>query len=407
MGPLAGTRVLDLSRILAGPTATQTLADLGADVIKVERPRSGDDTRRWAPPFVRASDGRDSTETTYFACANRGKRSIAIDLARPEGAELIRRLARTSDVLVENYKVGDLARHGLDHATLSVAAPRLVYCSITGFGQTGPYAARPGYDPVAQAMGGLMSVTGPAEGDPGAGPQRVGVAVTDLTTGIYAVVAILAALLHRVQSGRGQYIDLALFDVQVASLANVAQAYLSAGESGRRHGTAHPSVVPSQVFRCSEGSVMLVAGNDAQFRALCGVLGRPDLAQDPRFADNAGRRRHSHILLPAIAGIVATRSAAAWTEQLCAAGVPCGPVNDMAAVFADPQVQARDMRISLRHPTVGTLEMAGSPLRFSATPVEYRRPPPVLGEHTDAVLRDELGLDAVDIARLRTEGVVG
>jgi crotonobetainyl-CoA:carnitine CoA-transferase CaiB-like acyl-CoA transferase len=401
MGPLQGIRVLDLTRILAGPSATQVLADLGAEVIKVERPGTGDDTRQWAPPFVQDRAGRDTGETAYYACANRGKKSIAVDLAHPEGQGVVRRLAECSDVLLENFKVGTLAQYGLDYASLKAVNSRLVYGSITGYGQTGPYAARAGYDPVAQAMGGLMSVTGVADGEPGGGPLRVGVAMTDVMTGLQAVVGVLSALIHRQVSGVGQYLDIALLDVQLASMANVAQAYLSAGIVGRRHGTGHPSVVPSQAFHCREGGIMLVAGNDSQFRALCRVVGRPEWADDPRFADNASRRRHREALLGALADIFLQDTAQAWTDRCSAAGIPCGPINDMAQAFADPHVKARGMRIELDHPTAGTLSMVANPLRFSETRVEYRLPPPLLGEHTTQVLSETLGLGPAEIARLR------
>lgn len=401
MGPLQGIRVLDLTRILAGPSATQVMADLGADVVKVERPGMGDDTRQWAPPYIKDERGAETSETAYYACANRGKMSIAVDLAHSEGQGVVRRLAERSDVLVENFKVGALKQYGLHYDALRGLNPRLVYCSITGYGQTGPYASRAGYDPVAQAMGGLMSVTGLADGEPGGGPLRVGVAVTDVMTGLQAVVAVLSALIHRQTSGVGQYIDIALLDVQLSSMANVAQAYLSAGIVGRRHGTGHPSVVPSQAFHCREGGIMLVAGNESQFKSLCRVVGRPDWATDPRFADNGSRREHRDELLPALAEIFLGDTAQAWTDKCSAAGIPCGPINDIAQAFDDPHIRARGMRIELDHPTAGALSMVGSPLRFGETPVEYRLPPPLLGQHTDHVLRDILGLAADEIARLR------
>jgi len=405
-GPLKGIRVLDLSRVLAGPMATQTLADLGAEVIKVERPGLGDDTRGWGPPFLKDREGRETGDSTYFACCNRGKKSVTLDLSRPEGQDIVRRLSAISDVLVENYKVGDLARRGLDFAALHPLNPRLVYCSITGFGQSGPYSARAGYDPVVQAMGGLMSVTGERDCVPGAGPQRVGVAVTDTMTSVYAVSAILAALLHRERTGEGQHIDLALLDVQVASMINIAQAYLSAGIVAQRSGNAHPSVVPSQVFDCADGKVMLAAGNDGQFAKLCGALGRPELAQDPRFATNDSRVRNRDLVTSTVQQLLGGETVAHWTELLAKAGVPCGPLNDIAAVFADPQVRHRNLRVEVEHPQVGMLPLVANPVRLSATPVEYGLPPPQVGEHTEAVLAELLGIEGAAIDTLRRAGVI-
>ncbi len=352
-GPLKGIRVLDLSRVLAGPMATQTLGDLGAEVIKVERPGTGDDTRGWGPPFLERADGGQASDSTYFACCNRGKKSITVDLSKAQGQAIVRRLSQQCDVLVENYKVGDLQRYGLDYASLRAVNSRLVYCSITGYGQSGPYSARAGYDPIAQAMGGLMSVTGERDGVPGGGPQRVGVAVTDMMTAIYAVGGILAALLHRSHSGEGQYIDLALLDVQVAAMINIAQAYLSAGIVACRNGNAHPSVVPSQVFDCADGQLMLAAGNDGQFAKLCEVAGRPELARDPRFATNEGRVRNRELVIATLEKVMRGRPVAYWTEKLAAAGVPCGPINDISAVFADAQVRHRGMRVEMQHPLAG------------------------------------------------------
>ncbi len=404
-GPLNGVRVLDLSRVLAGPMATQTLADLGAEVIKVERPGTGDDTRRWGPPFLEQSGG-PAADSTYFACCNRGKKSITVDLSRGEGQAIVRRLSQKCDVLVENYKVGDLQRYGLDFGSLHAINSRLVYCSITGYGQSGPYSARAGYDPIAQAMGGLMSVTGERDGAPGGGPQRAGVAVTDMMTAIYAVGGILAALVHRSQGGQGQHIDLALLDVQVASMINIAQAYLSAGIVARRNGNAHPSVVPSQVFDCADGQVMLAAGNDGQFVKLCEAAGRPELARDTRFATNEGRVRNRASVIATLQEVMRDKPVAYWTERLAAVGVPCGPINDIAAVFADGQVQHRGMRVEMQHPLAGTLAVVGSPLRLSETPVEYRRPPPLLGQHTDEVLTGVLGMERSEIEGLRRDSVV-
>jgi crotonobetainyl-CoA:carnitine CoA-transferase CaiB-like acyl-CoA transferase len=385
--------------------ATQTLADLGAEVIKVERPGTGDDTRGWGPPFLN-QDGGERSDSTYFACCNRGKKSVTVDLARAEGQAIVRLLSRQCDVLVENYKVGDLRRYGLDYASLRAFNPRLVYCSITGYGQSGPYSGRAGYDPIAQAMGGLMSVTGERDGVPGGGPQRVGVAVTDMLTAIYAVGGILAALHHRSHSGEGQYIDLALLDVQVAAMINIAQAYLSAGIVAVRNGNAHPSVVPSQVFECADGRLMLAAGNDGQFAKLCDALEQPLLARDARFATNEGRVRNRDLVIAALERVLRDKPVSYWTEKLAAAGVPCGPINDISAVFADPQVRHRGMRVEMRHPVAGALALVGSPLRLSQTPVEYRLPPPLLGEHTDEVLAGLLSMDRADIERLRREAVI-
>jgi crotonobetainyl-CoA:carnitine CoA-transferase CaiB-like acyl-CoA transferase len=384
--------------------ATQTLADLGAEVIKVERPGTGDDTRGWGPPFL--NQGGQKSDSTYFACCNRGKKSITVDLSRAEGQAIVRLLSRQCDVLVENYKVGDLQRYGLDYASLRAFDPRLVYCSITGYGQSGPYSGRAGYDPIAQAMGGLMSVTGERDGVPGGGPQRVGVAVTDMLTAIYAVGGILAALHHRSHSGEGQHIDLALLDVQVAAMINIAQAYLSAGIVAVRNGNAHPSVVPSQVFECADGRLMLAAGNDGQFAKLCDALDQPQLARDARFATNEGRVRNRDLVIAALERVLRDKPVSYWTEKLAAAGVPSGPINDISAVFADPQVRHRGMRVEMQHPLAGALALVGSPLRLSQTPVEYRLPPPLLGEHTDEVLAGLLSMDSADIERLRREMVI-
>ena len=405
-GPLEGIRVLDLSRVLAGPMAAQTLADLGAEVIKVERPGRGDDTRAWGPPFLTDRGGRQTSDSTYFACCNRGKKSVTVDLSAPQGQSIVRRLSELCDVLIENYKVGDLARYGLDFAGLRGVNPRLVYCSISGYGQSGPYSARAGYDPVVQAMGGLMSVTGERDGFPGAGPQRVGVAVTDLMTAAHAVSAILAALWHRERSGEGQHVDLALLDVQVASMINIAQAFLSAGVIAERNGNAHPNVVPSQVFDCADGKLMLAAGNDGQFAKLCEVTGRPELAHDPRFATNAARVRNRVRVTAMLQELLGRNTVAYWTDTLAKGGVPCGPINDIASVFADPQVQHRGMRVEIEHPLVGALPLVASPLRLSRTPVEHRVPPPLLGQHSEEVLSGLLRMDASTIASLRSAGVI-
>jgi crotonobetainyl-CoA:carnitine CoA-transferase CaiB-like acyl-CoA transferase len=413
--PLTGVRVLDLSRVLAGPWCTQTLADLGADVIKVERPpgkgtSGGDDTRGWGPPFLKDSEGHDTAEAAYYLGANRNKRSITVDIAHPEGQVLIRRMALESDVFVENYKVGDMARYRLDAASLHALNPRLVYCSITGFGQTGPYRERAGYDYAVQGMGGLMSVTGPsraeiADDQSGGGPQKVGVAVADLFTGMYATTAILAALRHRDLTGQGQAIDMALLDTQVAMLANLGANYLTSGAVPRRMGNAHQNIVPYQVFEVADGHMIVAVGNDRQFAKFCEVVGQPAWAQDARYARNAGRVRHRTTLVPLLAAVMKTHTRSHWLEALEAAKVPCGPINDLADVFADPQVLARQMTVQMPHPLSGELRLVASPMKFSATPVQYRRPPPLLGEHTAQVL-GELGLSADEISTLRASGAV-
>jgi len=405
-GALQGIRVLDLTRVLAGPMAMQTLADLGAEVIKIERPGTGDDSRGWGPPFLETAEGGQSPDSTYFASCNRGKKSVTLDISKPEAQDIVRRLAMQSDVLAENYKVGDLERYGLDYACLHALNPRLVYCSITGYGQSGPYSGRAGYDPIVQAMGGLMSVTGQPDGVPGAGPLRVGVAVTDMMTAIYAVSGILAALLHRGRSGEGQHIDLALLDVQVASMINIAQAYLSAGVVAQRNGNVHPSVVPSQAFDCADGQVMLATGNDSQFAKLCEAVGRPELARDPRFARNEARVRNQALVIASLEPLLREQPTGYWTDKLARAGVPCGPINDIARVFEDAQVRHRGMRIEMAHPLAGTLPLVGSPLRLSDTKVEYRLPPPLLGQHTDEVLGGLLGMQRDELDRLRQSGVV-
>jgi crotonobetainyl-CoA:carnitine CoA-transferase CaiB-like acyl-CoA transferase len=404
-GALQGVRVLDLSRVLAGPWCTQTLADLGADVIKVERPGAGDDTRGWGPPFLKDAAGHDTAEAAYYLGTNRNKRSITIDLARPEGQALVKQLARGCDVLVENFKVGDMARYGLDAATMRTLNPRLVYCSITGFGQTGPYRDRAGYDYAIQGIGGLMSVTGERDDLPGGGPQKVGVAVADLFTGLYATVAILAALRHRDASGQGQAIDMALLDTQVAMLANLGANYLVTRQPPRRAGNAHQNIVPYQVFEVADGHLILAVGNDGQFEKFCRVAGRPDLAADPRYARNADRVRHRAALVPLLADLLKQRTRADWLAALEAAKVPCGPINDLAEVFADPQVQARCMTTTWAHPLAGAVELVSSPLKLSATPVTARRAPPLLGQHTDEVLA-EFGVDAAQRAALRRAGAI-
>ena len=404
IGPLAGIRVLDLSRVLAGPVATQLMGDLGADVIKIERPGSGDDTRSWGPPWLPDPEGMTAGQSAYFLSANRNKRSLTIDLSRPEGQELVRTLASRCDVLVENFKVGDLARFRLDGPSLRSELPRLVYCSISGFGQTGPYAALAGYDFLVQGLGGLMSITG----DPDRPPMKVGVAVADVVCGLYAAIAVLAALRQRDSTGEGQHIDLGLLDTQVAWLVNQGLNYLTSGIPPTRLGNAHPNIVPYQVLPASDGPFILAVGNDGQFRRFADVAGQPELASDPRFATNPERVRHRAELVPLLERLTRERPAAAWLAALQAVGVPCGPVNDIARVFADPQVRHRDMLIEMPSPHAleGIVRLIGNPIHGSANPVSYRRPPPALGEHTDEVLRELLGLDEAERARLRQMGVI-
>ena len=388
---LAGLKVLDLSRVLAGPWASQMLGDLGADVVKVERPGAGDDTRSWGPPWVGAPAEGGPRQAAYFQCANRNKRSIAIDMATPEGQTLIRELALKADVVLENFKVGGLKAYGLDADTLRGLNPRLIYCSITGFGQTGPYAARAGYDFLIQGMGGLMSLSGRADSEDGAGPQKVGVALVDIMTGLYASIAVLAALNHRHATGEGQHIDLALLDVQVATLANQAANYLSSGVAPRRMGNAHPNIVPYQDVPTADGDMILAIGNDGQFARFCAVAGHPEWATDERFASNPARVANRTVLIPLLRQATVMKSTAEWIAALEAAGVPCGPINRLDQVFADPQVLARQMRIDLPHPTLGPVPLVANPIRLAASPVQYRQAPPTLGEHTAEVLADWLG----------------
>jgi len=404
--PLAGIRVLDLSRVLAGPWAGQLLADLGADVVKVERPGAGDDTRAWGPPYLKDKCGNDTREAAYYLCANRNKRSLTIDMAQPEGQALIRQLAQQSDVLIENFKQGGLKQYGLDAQSLLALNPRLVYCSITGFGQTGPYAPRAGYDFLIQGMGGLMSVTGRVDGEAGAGPQKVGVALTDITTGLYATIAVQAALLERANSGLGQHIDLALLDVQIACLANQASTYLVSGTVPQRMGNAHATIVPYQDFPTADGDMILAMGNDHQWGKFCSVAGRPEWATDPRFATNPQRVVNRAVLIPLLRQTTVMRTTHEWIAALEAAGVPCGPINRIDEVFADPQVRSRGARIELPHPLAGTVPLVANPIRLSASPVRYERAPPTLGQHTDEVLAEWLGLDAVAIAGLRGRDVL-
>ena len=403
---LSGFRVLDLSRVLAGPWATQNLADLGAEVIKVERPGQGDDTRKWGPPFLRDREGRDTPDAAYFLSANRGKKSITLDIACEEGRSIARRIAAASDVVVENFKVGDLARHGLDYAALRAGHEGLVYCSITGFGQDGPYRDRPGYDFIIQGLGGLMSVTGERDDLPGGGPQKVGVAVADLFSGMYAANAIVAALLHRERTGEGQYIDVALLDVQVAMLANLGAACLASGRVPGRMGNAHQAIVPYQVFRAADGFIIVAVGNDGQFARFAGIIGLPALATDPRYATNPARVAHRDELVAKIAARLAERPGADWLAVLEAGQVPCGPINDLAGVFDDPQVRHRGMVATLPHPSAGEVRTVANPVRFSVTPARSERPPPLLGEHTDQVLRELLGMSDDDVRGLRERCVV-
>ncbi|MCE8044697.1 CoA transferase [Halomonas daqingensis] len=405
-GPLTGLRVLDLSRVMAGPWCTQILADMGAEVIKIERPVSGDDTRHWGPPWLEDRDGNETRESAYYLSANRGKHSVTVDMGQPEGQALIRELAAQSDILVENFKRGGLARKGLDYATLEAINPGLIYCSITGFGQTGPMAALAGYDYLIQAQGGLMSITGAADGEPGAGPQRVGMAVADLTTGMNATIAILGALHHRHLTGEGQYIDMALLDVQVSWLANQAQNYFCSGTPPTRTGEYHPNLVPYQPFPTADGEKVIIAiGNDGQFQRFCQAVGRPELAEDPRFATNPERVRHRLELVPIMVEITRSRTAAEWISLLGEIAVPCGPIQNIAQVFDDPQVKAREMKIELesRH---GPVPGVANPIKYSRTQLEYRKAPPALGEDTEAVLARLLGKAPAEIAGLRQRGVI-
>ncbi|MGV2864726.1 CaiB/BaiF CoA transferase family protein [Achromobacter sp. ESBL13] len=403
---LDGIRVLDLSRILAGPWCTQNLADLGADVIKIERPRVGDDTRAWGPPYLKDGDGQDTSESAYYLSANRNKRSVEADMATPEGAALIRELAAVSDILVENFKVGGLAKYGLDYDSLKAVNPRLIYCSVTGFGQDGPFAQRPGYDFMIQGMGGLMSITGERDDLPGGGPQKAGVAVTDIVTGMYATVAILAALQERHRSGLGQHLDIALLDSHVALLANQNSNYFNSGVAPTRAGNAHQNVVPYQVFAASDGHLIVATGNESQYRAYCRAIGVPELGDDPRFATNRLRVTNREELIGILTGIMHEGRRDDWIAKLEAVGVPCGPINNIAQAFAHPQAQARQLRRDMPHPLGGVAPVTASPLRFSGSPVVYRRAPPLLGEHTEEVLREVLGKSPDAIAAF-TKGTRG
>ncbi|MBY4716293.1 CaiB/BaiF CoA transferase family protein [Burkholderia cepacia] len=406
MGALSHIRVLDLTRVLAGPWCAQTLADFGADVIKVERPGAGDDTRHWGPPYLKDADGADTAEAAYYLAANRNKRSVTVDIATPEGQQIVRELAAQSDVVLENYKVGQLKKYGLDYESLRAVKPDLVYCSVTGFGQTGPYAHRAGYDFIVQGIGGFMSITGERDGEPGGGPQKAGVAIADLATGLYSTIAVLAALTHRDRTGEGQYIDMALLDVQVALLANMNTNFLASGKPPVRWGNAHPNIVPYQTFQTSDGWIIVAVGNDGQFRKFVEAGGRPELADDERFATNPSRVRHRDTLVPILAEMVKARGKADWIDVLEAAGVPCGPINDLDEVFDNEQVVARGMQVSLPHPSGADAKLVRNPIRMSATPPYARTAPPLLGAQTDDVLRDMLGYDDAKIARLRAKQAI-
>ena len=406
MGPLSHVTVLDLSRVLAGPWCTQHLADLGADVIKIERPGSGDDTRAWGPPFAKDAHGRDTTEAAYYLCCNRGKRSVAVDFTQPDGQAIVRELARNADVLVENFKVGGLAKYGLDYAWVATANPRIVYCSITGFGQDGPYASRAGYDFIIQGMSGFMSVTGEPDDVPGGGPQKAGVAITDLVTGLFASTGIVAALANRERTGVGQHLDASLLDSAVSMMSVMNLNYLVTNVAPPRLGNAHPNIVPYQTFACADGHIILAVGNDSQFAKFCDAAGTA-WAADARFASNADRVRARAVLVPMIVEVIATRTQQSWLDALESRGVPCGPINTIDQVFADPHVAARGMRLDIGHPTAGTVPQVGFPLRFSKTPVSYDLPPPLLGEHTVDILKSRLGFEDRRLADLAARGVIG
>ena len=405
-GALSHIRVLDLSRVLAGPWAGQVLADLGAEVIKVERPGVGDDTRHWGPPYLKDAEGKDTSEAAYFLTANRNKQSLTIDFTQPEGQRIVRELAAQCDVVLENFKVGGLAAYGLDYASLKALNPRLIYCSITGFGQDGPYAKRAGYDFMVQGLGGLMSLTGRSDEEEGAGPMKVGVALTDILTGLYASVGVLAALNHREQTGIGQHVDLALLDVQVACLANQAMNYLATGVPPKRLGNAHPNIVPYQDFPTADGDIILAVGNDSQFRKFCEVAGCTELADDVRFASNKARVANREVLVPMLRQTTVFKTTGEWISLLEQAGVPCGPINNLAQVFEDAQVKARGLRLDLPHALGCLAPQVASPIRLSATPVEYRHAPPLLGQHTEQVLQSLLGMSLERIGELRSAGVL-
>ncbi|HVG51921.1 MAG TPA: CaiB/BaiF CoA-transferase family protein [Xanthobacteraceae bacterium] len=404
-GPLSHIKVLDLSRVMAGPWIGQMLADFGADVIKVERPGAGDDTRGWGPPFLKDKDGKDTQESGYYLSVNRGKRSLTINIDKPEGQELVRKLAAKSDILLENFKLGTLPRYGLGYDDLKKVNPRLIYCAITGFGQNGPWAPKVAYDFLIQAMGGLMSITGEAEGRPGGGPQKVGIPILDLTTGMYGAVAVLAALAHRDVTGKGNYIDLAMLDVQTAFLSNQAMNYLLSGRTPQRQGNRHPNIVPQDVFMCRDGAVVLAVGNDSQFAKMCTALNRPEVGTDPRYAKNSDRIRHKEELMTLIAEIFAQWSRADLVAAMEKVSVPCGSINSIPEVFEQEQIKHRQMRMDLPHPRSGTVPSVKNPINFSETPLSYERAPPTLGQHSDEVLR-ELGLSDGDIDDLRRNNII-
>jgi crotonobetainyl-CoA:carnitine CoA-transferase CaiB-like acyl-CoA transferase len=403
---LSGIRVLDLSRVLAGPWASQILADLGAEVIKIERPGTGDDTRGWGPPYLKNPQGQDTKEAAYYLAANRNKKSVTLNIASPDGQEIIRRLAAQSDIFIENYKVGDMARYGLSFEDLKKINPRLIYCSITGFGQNGPLSHLPGYDFIIQGMGGLMSITGERDNLPGGGPQKLGVAFADLMTGVYSALAILAALNYRNTSNEGQYIDMSLLDVQVATMANMNMNYLASGKVPFRQGNAHANIVPYQVFHAKDGDMVVAVGNDGQFAKFCEILGCTELAKDERFAKNAGRVRNRETLIPMLQDILLTRNVQDWIAPMEASGVPAGPINNIAQTFEHPQVKHRGMKIEMPHPLSGTVPLVANPIRFSGSPVSYRSAPPTLGQHTEEVLSSLGGVSAADLKALAEKGVV-
>ena len=401
IGPLAGVTVIDLTRVLAGPTCTQILGDLGANVIKIEKPGDGDDTRRFAPPFVKDADGNDTTESSYYMGANRNKRSLSLDIAKPEGAEIVRRMAKKADALVENFKTGNLARYKLGYDDLKGDNPKLVYCSVTGFGQTGPYAPRPGYDFLIQGMAGMMSITG----DPAGEPQKVGVPIADIMAGMYAAVSVNAALRHAAVTGEGQYIDIGMMDTTVAMLANAGMNYIHGGMLGRL-GNAHPNIVPYQPFRTADGYIIVAIGNDSQFARFCAMAGRSDLSGNPEFATNDARVRNRETLVPILSELFETRTSADWLAALEAEKIGCGPINNLQQVFDDPHVRAREMVIDVPHPLAGKAALIASPMKFSGTPVQYRYAPPLVGQQTDEILREQLGLSDDDLAALRDKEVI-
>jgi formyl-CoA transferase len=405
-GPLTHIRVLDLTRVLAGPWCAQNLADLGAEVIKVERPKKGDDSRAFGPPWAKDADGKETTEAGYFLCANRGKKSITIDIASDAGAALVKELAKTADVLLENFKVGDLASKGLGYEDIKKINPKIIYCSITGFGQTGPYAPRAGYDFMIQGMGGFMSLTGERDHKPGGGPQRAGVPVVDIMTGMYSTIAVCAAIANRERTGQGQHIDMALLDTQVGFLANQGANFLVTGEAPARLGNTHPNIVPYQSVPTKDGAIIIACGNDNLFNKLCDLIGQPSLKTDARFATNAARVANRDVLDPILDELFGKKTTVEWVAALEGAGVPCGPINNLKEVFENEQVKARELKVEIEHPTAGKVALIRSPMRFSETPVEYTVPPPLLGQHTDEVLSKVLGKTADEIASLKKAGTV-